>query len=158
MAGPLLLQPVNWSALGYPILDTAASYPYVIEVKNGTKITLYDEGPAAISEGDIYKLQLNTAQMQVNGKWYQIGAVHSDGKYLRISNEFVRHARLDTLNSTNFASFEAAEDYIRELEDEMGDQSATDEMTIGYFKGMLSAKGKSLNDGNTEVIIKFEDR
>ena len=143
--GPIVFNSTDWSKYGYPILNRAVEYPYMIELFNGSKAVFYESGPSNINVGDLLLIQTNGAQ-------YKVGAVGPDGKYFKISDEYMKAIGIDSDDVTNYTSFHYVEVLINDMEKVEGQVLASELEILSYYEEMLRRKGKMLNEDRTQVL------
>ena len=152
--GPIVFNSTDWSKYGYPILNRPVEYPYMFELFDGSKVVIYESGPSNINVGDLLLIQTNGTQYKVNNEWYLVGAVGPDGKYFKISNEYVNALGIDCDNVTNYNSLHEVEVLINDLEKEEGQVLASELDILSNYEQILWSRQKTLNDDRTQVLPK----
>ena len=150
--GPIVFNSTDWSKYGYPILNRPIEYPYMIELFNGSKAVFYESGPSNINVGDLLLIQTNGAQYKVNNEWYLVGAVGPDGKYFKISHEYMKAIGIDSDDVTSYESFHDVEVLINDMEKVEGQVLASELEILSYYEEILRRKGKMLNEDRTQVL------
>jgi hypothetical protein len=143
--GPIVFKSTDWSKYGYPILNQAIEYPYMFELFDGSKIVLN------INVG-LLLIQTNGAQYKTNNEWYSVGAVGPDGRYFKISDEYVKATGIDSGNIINHNSFHDVEVILNEMEKEVGQELASELDILSYYEEILRRKQKMLNNDRTQVL------
>lgn len=150
--GPVVFKSTDWRKYRYPILNQAIEYPYMFELFDGSKVILYESGPSDINVGDLLLIQTNGAQYKINDEWYSVGAVGPDGIYFKISDEYVKATGIDSDNVINYKSFHDVELVINDMEEEVGQELASELDILSYYEEILRRKQKMLNDDRTQVL------
>lgn len=152
--GPIVFNSTDWSKYGYPILNRPVEYPYMFELFNGSKVVIYESGPSNINLGDLLLIQTNGAQYKVNNEWYLVGAVGPDGKYFKISDEYVNALGIDNDDVINYNSFHDVEVFINDQEKVEGQVLTSELEILSYYEQILWSRQKALNDDRTQVLPK----
>lgn len=150
--GPIVFNSTDWTKYGYPILNRPVEYPCMFELFNGSKVILYESGPSNINVGDLLLIQTNGAQYKVNNEWYLVGAVGPDGKYFKISDEYMKAIGIDSDDVTSYESFHDVEVLINDMEKVEGQVLASELEILSNYEEILRRKGKMLNEDRTQVL------